>query len=60
MKMVGKLLILCSIFFLSGCFQAYSDGEDELCTIPTTNNPQVVPSHGSSMMPGMGGGGMPH
>ena len=37
---------------LSGCFQAYDDGDD-LRTVPVTNNPNVVPNYGP--IPGMGG-----
>lgn len=39
------------LIVLTGCFQAYSE-EDELRTIPVTNNPHVVPNH-SSAIPGM-------
>ncbi len=41
---------LCLLF--SGCYQAQSD--DDLRTIPTTNNPNVVPSSGSNMLPKAG------
>jgi hypothetical protein len=46
------------IFFLlalTGCFQAYN-ADDDLRTVPVTNNPNVVPKYGSGL-PGMGGGG---
>ena len=44
-----SLLILLTV--LTGCFQAYNE-EDDLRTIPVTNNPHVVPNHGSGL-PGM-------
>ncbi len=52
-----KRLLLCffPLVLLSGCFQVYDD-ENDLRTVPITNNPHVVPSHGSGM-PGMGGQG---
>ncbi len=47
------LLTLC--FGLSSCVQTYSGGDDDddLRTVPVTNNPNVVPNHGSGlpMMP---------
>jgi len=50
-----KLALACFLFLalsLSGCFQTYSD-DDDLRTVPTTNNPQIVPSHGTALGPGM-------
>jgi hypothetical protein len=44
---------LLSVFFLlalvslSGCYQIHSD--DDLRTIPVTNNPQIVPQSNSRM-----------
>jgi len=44
------------IFLLcTGCFQTSSDDED-LRTVPVTNNPHVVPNHGGGL-PGMPSGG---
>ncbi|HSX37202.1 MAG TPA: hypothetical protein VLE95_00025 [Chlamydiales bacterium] len=42
---------------LAGCFQTYSDDEN-LHTVPVTNNPHIVPNHGSSipMIGGLGNG----
>ncbi len=40
---------------LAGCFQARSE-DDDLRTIPITNNPYVVPNYGSGL-PMMGGQG---
>lgn len=47
--------ILLSLLALAGCFQAYNE-DDELRTVPVTNNPHVVPNYGSGL-PGFGGGG---
>lgn len=43
---------------LTGCFQIFNNGDDdeELHTVPVTNNPHVVPNHGSGF-PMMGGKG---
>ena len=47
-------VVFVSFFFaLCGCYQTSSD-EDELRTIPVTNNPLIIPQHGSGM-PGMPG-----
>ena len=48
MKRLWMLSLLC----LAGCFQAY-DPDDDLRTVPVTNNPHVVPSHGGGL-PGIG------
>jgi hypothetical protein len=48
-----KYLIVLTLT-LVGCFQAYDDG-DELRTIPVTNNPHVVPTHGGAI-PGLSTG----
>lgn len=40
-----------SLFFLllcAGCFQTTND-EDAIRTVPVTNNPHVIPSHGSGL-----------
>lgn len=50
-----KRLILLAFFALSSCFQTYND-EDELRTVPITNNPHIVPNHGGGL-PGIGGTG---
>ena len=41
-----SLFFLCLIatVILNGCYQVHSD--DDLRTIPVTNNPNIVPSHG--------------
>ncbi|MEN9343284.1 MAG: hypothetical protein RLZZ453_71 [Chlamydiota bacterium] len=37
---LGLLLLL-----LAGCYQMHSD--DDLRTVPVTNNPHIVPNHGT-------------
>ena len=37
-----------SLLVLTGCFQAYNP-DDELRTVPVTNNPNVVPNYGSGL-----------
>jgi len=49
-----RRLLFLSLIGLAGCFQTYN-ADDDLRTIPVTNNPYVVPSHGSGL-PGIGGG----
>ena len=39
---------------LAGCFQTYNE-DDDLYMVPVTNNPHIVPNHGSGL-PMMGGG----
>lgn len=46
-------LIFLSLLFLAGCFQTMNP-DDDLRTVPVTNNPHVVPNYGSSL-PGFGG-----
>ena len=46
-----KKLISLSLLLLAGCFQTSSDDED-LRTVPITNNPYIVPNHGGGI-PGM-------
>lgn len=41
-----------SAFVFSSCYQAHSD--DDLRTVPVTNNPHVVPSSGSGAFSGIG------
>jgi hypothetical protein len=38
---------------LTSCFQAY-DPDDDLRTVPVTNNPHIIPNHGNGL-PGIGG-----
>jgi hypothetical protein len=38
--------------FLTGCYQAHSD--DDLRTVPVTNNPHIVPSSGHQPFSGFG------
>jgi len=42
------LLVLSSIA-LTSCYQVHSD--DDLRTIPVTNNPNIVPSQGGQRLP---------
>lgn len=41
------LLCLTTLATLAGCYQMHSD--DDLRTIPVTNNPNIVPSQGMRM-----------
>lgn len=50
-----KRFLFLSLLGLAGCFQTYNP-DDDLRTVPVTNNPNVVPNHGSGL-PGFGGGG---
>ena len=43
-----KKVILLALFGLTGCFQTYNE-DDNLRTVPITNNPHVVPSHGNGL-----------
>lgn len=43
-KILLWVMILGSLFALVGCYQMHSD--DDLRSIPVTNNPNVVPSAG--------------
>lgn len=43
------------LLLLAGCFQAY-DPDDDLRTVPVTNNPNIVPNYGNGL-PGIGGAG---
>jgi len=47
-----KHWVFFSLLALSGCFQAYNP-DDELRTVPVTNNPHIVPNYGSGL-PGIG------
>lgn len=49
-----KRVLCLSLLALAGCFQAYNP-DDDLRTVPVTNNPHVVPNHGGGL-PGFGGG----
>ena len=46
-----KIYLFLSVILLTGCFQAHNDDED-LRTVPVTNNPNIIPSH-VSMIPGL-------
>lgn len=48
-----KYWIFFSLLSLTGCFQAYNP-DDDLRTVPVTNNPHIVPNYGNSL-PGIGG-----
>ena len=43
-----KILALLTLLALTSCFQTYN-GEDDLNTVPVTNNPHILPNHGSMM-----------
>ncbi len=45
-KVAVLVLLLLSALSLSGCYQVHAD--DDLRTIPVTNNPNIVPSQGNS------------
>jgi hypothetical protein len=46
-----KVFILLSVLLLlGGCYQMHSD-DDDLRTIPVTNNPTLLPSQGGMRMP---------
>ncbi|MBX7066036.1 MAG: hypothetical protein K1X28_02280 [Parachlamydiales bacterium] len=51
---MSRFLFL-TLLALAGCFQAYNP-DDDLRTVPVTNNPHVVPSYGNGL-PGIGGAG---
>jgi len=42
---------------LTGCFQAYNE-DDNIRTVPITNNPHIVPHYGTGLP--MSGGDQPH
>lgn len=46
------VFFLLPLLALSSCFQIY-DEDDDLRTVPVTNNPHVVPTH-TPTMPGIG------
>lgn len=46
-----KIFSLISLAMLSGCFQGYNE-DDDLRTVPITNNPTIIPNYGSSAIPG--------
>lgn len=50
-----KKWICLSLLALCGCFQTYN-GDEDLRTVPVTNNPNIIPNHGSGL-PGIGGAG---
>lgn len=57
---VQKKVLMYRVFFLTlltlaGCFQTFNP-DDDLRTVPVTNNPHVVPSYGNGL-PGIGGAG---
>jgi len=46
-----NILVKLALFFslglmCTGCYQASSNGDDDLITTPVTNNPNVVPDSG--------------
>lgn len=46
-------LTLLIIGLLAGCYQASSNGDDDLRAVPVTNNPNIVPERGMGPMQGM-------
>ena len=40
--------IYAAFLVLAGCFQAHNQ-DDDLRTVPVTNNPHIIPSHGSGL-----------
>lgn len=48
-------IYILALFSLAGCFQTYNP-DDDLRTVPVTNNPNVVPNYGNGL-PGIGGAG---
>lgn len=52
--MFKKFTIL-TLLLLSSCYSMSSDDEDDLRTVPVTNNPYVIPNHGGGL-PGMSTG----
>ncbi|MCX6988874.1 MAG: hypothetical protein NTZ52_05165 [Chlamydiae bacterium] len=49
-RWASSSIFLCAA--LSGCYQAHSD--DDLRTVPVTNNPHIVPSSGLSNLSAFG------
>ncbi len=55
LKVIRSTCWMCCIIALaaaSGCYQAHSD--DDLRTVPVTNNPHIVPSAGLSSLSAFG------
>ena len=50
---MNRVFIL-ALLGLAACFQTYNE-DDDLRTVPVTNNPHIVPNYGNGL-PGMGGG----
>ena len=48
-----KKWIFLPLALLAGCFQTFND-DDDLHAVPVTNNPHIIPNHGSGI-PMMGG-----
>ena len=57
MKLRGCMrfaLILAGLMrMLAGCYQASSNGDDDLRAVPVTNNPNLVPDRGLGPMQAM-------
>lgn len=51
--MMKKIILLCALFIFASCYQNRTE-DDELDTIPITNNPQIIPRGGNSPLPQMG------
>ncbi|MCB1106638.1 MAG: hypothetical protein KDK76_00910 [Chlamydiia bacterium] len=47
------LLFFGLVVLVSGCYQAGSNGDDDLRAVPVTNNPNIVPDRGMGPMQSM-------
>ena len=47
------LMLLGLVAALTGCYQAHSNGDDDLRAVPVTNNPNIVPDRGLGPMQSM-------
>jgi hypothetical protein len=50
-----RTIFFALLVLMTSCFQTYNE-DDDLRTVPVTNNPHVVPNYGSGM-PGIGAQG---
>ncbi len=44
-----KAFAILSLILLTGCVQIYDPEDNNLRTVPVTNNPHIVPDHGSGI-----------
>ncbi|MCB1110046.1 MAG: hypothetical protein KDK64_03630 [Chlamydiia bacterium] len=47
------LILVGLMGMLAGCYQASSNGDDDLRAVPVTNNPNLVPDRGLGPMQAM-------